>query len=74
VDHDIKIYFDPNQGEIFAQVAEKFGARHNRGPGIFVTHAAAEDDPVSGVFDFTLWGTYRFWVTVNPSKHGNIST
>ncbi|MBW2324245.1 MAG: hypothetical protein JRF41_12155 [Deltaproteobacteria bacterium] len=73
-DHEIKIYFDPNQGAAFAELVEKYGTKHHRGPGISVSYAAAEDDPVSGVFDFTLWGTYRFWAAVNPSKGRNIST
>jgi len=73
-DHDIKIYFDPNQSAVFAEAAKKFGAKYHRGPGILVSHAAAKDDPVSGVFDFTLWGTFRFWAIVNPTKHGDLST
>lgn len=73
-DHDIKIHFDPNQSAVFAEAAKKFGAKYHRGPGILVSHAAAKDDPVSGVFDFTLWGTFRFWAVVNPTKQEDLST
>ncbi len=65
-DHEIETYFDVNQGAVFAEATDKIGTRRHCGPGIVVLHAVAPDDPVSGIFDFTLWGTFRFWVVVNP--------
>jgi len=65
-DHEIETYFDVNQGAVFAETANKIGTKRHCGPGIVVLHAAAPDDPISGIFDFTLWGTLRFWVVVSP--------
>ena len=67
-DHAIKVFFDPHQCVPIVQAAEKFGAKHYRGPGIEVQYASAEDDPVSGAFKFTLWGTFRFCAVVNLDK------
>jgi hypothetical protein len=47
---------------------ERFGKVYSREPGIVVTRAVAEDDRISAIFKFEIWGQFRmFSVVDNPA-------
>ncbi len=68
-DHAIDILFDPNQGAPISELAGRFGAKYHRGPGINILYGTAHDDPISGVFEITIWDTFRFYAVVNTKKN-----
>jgi hypothetical protein len=58
------VFVDPRQGALFEKLLDRFGRRHDHGPGIAVEHAIAHGDEVASIFSFRLWGTLQIWGAV----------
>lgn len=66
-DHEIEVFFRHDvDASPFQAFLDRFGKRRHRGPGISVTRAVPQDDPVSGVFEIEIWGRFKAWATVQP--------
>jgi hypothetical protein len=48
------------------EILGRHGVRHDRGPGVAVWRAPADDDPISGVFAIEIWGRLKLYAGVHP--------
>jgi hypothetical protein len=65
-EYRVVMFVDPRQGAAFEQLLATFGRRYDRGPGIAVAHAIANDDSRASIFSLVLWGSLHLWGAVQP--------
>lgn len=63
---------NPEDGEPIMRLLEDFGELHERGPGIRIRKAVAQDAKSNVLFVFDIWGQFRFHgaVTDRGCDHG----
>lgn len=50
----------PEHGDPIFQLVEEFGELHDRGPGIRIRKAVAQDAKANALFVFDIWDQFRF--------------
>ena len=52
----------------FRAALDRFGATHERLPGMKVRRAVIPEDRVSAIFEIEIWGQLKLYATVTPKK------
>jgi hypothetical protein len=48
------------------ELLDRFGREYAREPGIVVRRAVPEDEPMSGIFEITIWAQFKMYASVVP--------
>lgn len=54
--------------EPLKEILDRFGCEYARKPGIVVRRAVPEDEPMSGIFEITIWAQFKMYASVMPGS------
>jgi hypothetical protein len=64
-DYEIQIHFvRDSDATPFVSLVNKYGYKHNRGPGIVIERAQAHNDIKTALFTIEIWGKLRMYASV----------
>jgi len=63
-DQEITVTAGKLEDDLPLRLLEQFGEVHERGPGIRIRKALAEDGPTNALFLFDIWDQFRFYGSV----------